>query len=157
MGYFENLRNAYHKGTGAGTTADPFVPTVALDQTTPGTTNAVSVANQQITTASVTVSNGQSLSSAVDLGSALLAGIQTPSAMDSATSLTFQVSYDATTYANFYDSSGTEYTVTVSTSRSVLLPAADFIGVRAIKVRLGTSGSPVTATADRTFTIAKRP
>lgn len=110
-----------------------------------------------VSTATATVANGNSLSAAVDFGTAVLVGIQTPAAIDSATSLTFQVSYDGTTFANFYDSTGNEVTLTVSTSRSVQVSYIDFVGVRAIKLRLGTSGSPVTATADRVFTLAKRP
>lgn len=41
MGYFENLRNAFHKATGSGTVADPFVPAFSIDSSTPGVTNGV--------------------------------------------------------------------------------------------------------------------
>lgn len=111
----------------------------------------------------VIVASGSSLSSAIeftgDIAGALPVGIQTPSAIDSATSITFQVAYDggsSATFANLYDSSGTEYTLTVSTSRSIILTPADFYGVRQLKIRLGTSGSPTTATADRTLILSLR-
>jgi hypothetical protein len=42
-----------------------------------------------VATATVTVAAGQSLSPALDLGTSVLVGIQTPSAMDSATTLTY--------------------------------------------------------------------
>jgi hypothetical protein len=109
----------------------------------------------------ILIASGATISAALEFsgnfGSQLPCGIQLPSNIDSATSLTYQVSYDGATYTNFYDGSGTEYTTTVSTSRSVLLNPADFYGVRGIKVRLGTSGSPVTATADRTLILGVRP
>jgi hypothetical protein len=109
----------------------------------------------------IIIPSGASISTALEFSgnfaSQLPCGIQLPSAIDSATSLTYQVSYDGVTYTNFYDGTGTEYTTTVSTSRSVLLNPADFYGVRCIKVRLGTSASPVTATADRTLILGVRP
>lgn len=101
----------------------------------------------------VTVANGQSLSPAVDLGNLRLCGLETPASIDGATSLTFQASADGATYLNLYDATGTEKTITVSTSRRVLLAPADFYGIRWIKVRLGTSGTPVAATADRAITV----
>jgi hypothetical protein len=119
--------------------------------------NPQQAGNAQVATVTATVANTANLSGAIDLGAGSLVGIQTPSNIDSAAALTFQVSYDAVTFANFYDNTGSEYTLTVSASRSVIVPYADFIGVRAVKVRLGTAGSPVTATADRVFMLAKRP
>jgi hypothetical protein len=103
------------------------------------------------------VPSGATLSEPVDIGGSALCAIQTPSALDSATSLTFSVSYDGSTFANLYNDAGSEYSVTVSTSRSVVLNPADFYGVRHIKVRLGTSGSPTTATATRTLILGLRP
>lgn len=126
---------------------------MAGESVVPGYPNA-----NQASPVTMTIPNGASgaLGPAVIIGAAMLLGIQTPAAIDSATAITFQVSYDGVTYANFYDSSGTEYTVTASTSRSILLSPQDFYGVRGIKVRLGTSGSPATVTADRTFILSTR-
>lgn len=105
----------------------------------------------------VIISNGQSLSATVDCQGGLPAALQTPANIDSATSITFQASYDGSTFANLYDGTGTEYTLTVSTSRSIILPPSDFFGVKSLKVRLGTSGSPTAASADRTLILSLRP
>lgn len=103
----------------------------------------------------ITIANGASLSSAIDLGTlvavgARMAAIQMPSAWTAA-NLTFQVSLDGVTYADFYDSSGTEYSVTASTSRTILVPYADFFCARFLKVRSGTTGTPVNQGADRSL------
>jgi hypothetical protein len=103
------------------------------------------------------VPTGASLAGAVDIGGSALCAIQTPSDIDSATELTFSVSYDGSTYANLYDDGGTEYSVTAAASRSIVLNPTDFWGVRYVKVRLGDAGSPTTATAARTLTLSLRP
>lgn len=109
----------------------------------------LSVKKDQQVVQDCTVTSGQSLSGAVDLSVARLVGIATPASIDSATMLSFQSSYDGSTYNNVYDSAGIEKIVTVSASRRVILSPADFYGIRYIKVRLGTAASPVSATADR--------
>jgi hypothetical protein len=85
------------------------------------------------------ISNGQSLSAAVDLGTARLVGIATPAAFEP-TALTFQSSYDGATWNNVYDGTGTEKSITVAASRRVILSPADFYGIRYIKVRGGRPG-----------------
>lgn len=104
-------------------------------------------------TFTATIANTASLSGAVDLGVYRLCGIETPSAIDSATAITFQASADGATWVNIYDATGAEKSITVSTSRRIILTPADFYGVRFIKVRLGTAASPTTATASRDITL----
>lgn len=106
---------------------------------------------------SVTIANGASLSGAIDCSEGRPARIVIPSAWTTA-NLTFQTSYDGTTYNDLYDAFGTEYTVTVGgASRGIILPLADFIGVRYLKVRSGTTGTPVTQGADRTLKLVLVP
>lgn len=108
---------------------------------------------------SVVIANGATgaLSDGYSLANGKPAGVQVPHAIDSATSMTFQVSYDGgKTYANFY-ADGSEYTVTVGIDQAVRLNYADFLGVTHFKVRLGTSGSPASITADRTLIFALVP
>lgn len=104
-------------------------------------------------TFTATIANTASLSGAVDLGFYRLCGLETPAAIDSATAITFQASADGATWVNLYDATGAEKSLTVSTSRRIILTPADFYGIRFIKVRLGTAASPTTATASRNITL----
>lgn len=57
-----------------------------------------------------------------------------------ATSMTFQVTYDGTNYVNLYAVGGASvYSITVGTSRYVPLDAAVFRGVLGLKLQLGGS------------------
>ncbi|MBW7970964.1 hypothetical protein [Bradyrhizobium sp. BR 10289] len=102
--------------------------------------------------ASVTIASGQSLSGSVDLGRQRAVRVIIPATWTAA-NLTFQVSYDNVTFSNLYDSSGNEYTVQAGASRSIILPVADFIGIRYLKVRSGTSGAAVNQTSAATLII----
>lgn len=108
----------------------------------------VTAINSDVRKSTVTIANGASLSGAVDLGTSRLARIVMPASWTTA-NLTFQTSYDGTTYSNLYDSVGNEYTVTAAASRSILVDLKDFIAVRYLKVRSGTSGSAVNQAAAR--------
>lgn len=92
------------------------------------------------------------LSTAVDLGSQRPVRLIMPAAWTAA-DLTFQASNDGTTFNNLYDSLGNEYTVKVDINRAVILPVYDFYGIRFLKLRSGTSGSPVTQLAARTILV----
>ena len=96
------------------------------------------------------ISSGASLSGAIDLGVYRLVGIAIPATFEP-TTLSFQASYDGTTWNNVYDNFGTEKTIAVAVSRRVILSPADFYGVRYIKVRGGTAAVPTTVAADRTI------
>lgn len=71
--------------------------------------------------------------------------------------LTFQASNDDTTFYNFYNAAGTEVTVEADASRWIGIDPVDFSGVAYMKVRSGTSGTPVAQGADRTLTFLFRP
>lgn len=103
---------------------------------------------------SVTIANGASLSGVADLTGFMLAGIQMPAAWTAA-SLTFQVSIDGTTYTDMYATDGTEVTVTgAAASRFLAFVPSDFAGARYLKVRSGTTGSPVNQGAARTLILS---
>lgn len=104
----------------------------------------------------VTIADTASLSDAEDLAGGALVGVITPATL-AGTSLTFQASADGTNFYNLYNADGTEYTVTISTSRWTILPPADFAGIRWIKLRTGTAGSPQVQNAARTLTLVARP
>lgn len=102
-------------------------------------------------TDSVTIADNASLSSAIDLGGRGLTAIIIPSTWVTATVVTFQVSIDGATYYNvYYNASGTltEYSVPVAASRYIPMDQTKFFGVRFLKIRSGTSGSPTNQTED---------
>lgn len=143
--------------TAPDTASSAIIGKVGIDQTTPGVTNGVVVSGAQVTTATATIANAASLSGAVDCSGGRVCGILIPAAWTTA-NLTFQGSMDNATFADLYDSSGTEYTVTVGgVSRYIEVPLADFIGIRYLKVRSGTTGTPVAQGGSRTLTLALLP
>lgn len=112
----------------------------------------------------VTIENGASMSDAVrlnkmdsvKLGGLRLFGIVIPSAWTAA-NLTFQTSYDGVTYQNLYDKDGSEETVTVTdTDTSIWLNPATFAAVPFLKIRSGTSGTPVNQAAARDILLVLR-
>lgn len=110
----------------------------------------VRLAGSKPTSVPVTIANGASLAAFVDLDTKTLVGIHMPAAWDTA-NLTFQVSEDGVTYDNLYDSAGIEKTITVAASRYISVTPAEWVGVRFLKVRSGTSGTAVNQTAARTI------
>ena len=97
----------------------------------------------------VTIANGTSLSASVDLGANRVFGVVMPAAWTAA-GLTFQGSSDGINFFDLFDDGGTEVSVTVAASKFVVLAApVKMLSVRWIKVRSGTTGSPVNQGADR--------
>lgn len=109
-----------------------------------------------LTTATATIANGASLSAAVTLAGKGVIRLNMPATWTAA-NLTFQVSVDNVTYFDLYDKTGTEYTVTAAVSRSIIMPPADFVGMNYLKIRSGTSGTPVNQGASRDITVITRP
>ena len=60
------------------------------------------------------------------------------------TSIAFEVSPNGTDFYDMYKTDGTEYTVTVASSRFIPLPPQDFIGVQELRI---VAGSAVTGDA----------
>lgn len=109
-----------------------------------------------ITQTQITIASGTALSAAVPIGDKVPVGIAMPSGWDAA-SLTFQVSADGgTTWNELYDSSGNAVSFTVAASRYIYMDPTVWIGINMIKIRSGTSGSPVNQTADRVLTLVSR-
>lgn len=111
---------------------------------------------EKITT---TIAASGSLSSAIPLGKGgVIQAIQIPSAWTAA-GLSFQSSLDGgTTYQDvYYDESGTdtEFTYpTTAASRNIHLYPDLFAGATHIKIRSGTSGTPVVQAAERELIIS---
>ncbi len=104
-------------------------------------------------TATITQDDATGLSAEIDLGGSSMQTILMPAAWTAA-SLTFSVA-EATsgTFRNAYDDSGTEVVVTTAASRAIPMPS-ELAGARFIKLRSGTSGTPVTQlSADKIITV----
>ena len=111
----------------------------------------------------VTIANGASLSAEVDLRHHSLVAIQMPADWTAA-DLTFQGrpgADDTTprineTLQNVYDDAGNEVTVQADADRYIALTAAvldALTGLGRVKVRSGTSGTPVNQGAARVLTL----
>lgn len=100
----------------------------------------------------VVIPNGAALSTAVNLGTKTLVGVVMPAEWTAA-DLTLQAAVaEAGTFNNVYDKAGTEFTIDAAASRAIGLASDDLIGIgRWVKVRSGTSGTPVNQGADRTL------
>ncbi len=105
-----------------------------------------------VLTRTVTILNGASLSAAVDIDGSTVVGIVMPAAWTAA-NLTMQMSADDSTHNNAYDEFGAEKTITAAASRYILLNPSDFLGADSIKLRSGTSATPVNQGADRSITV----
>ena len=125
---------------------------VAINATLAGSRTVTPQSDVSTTTKSATIANGASLSEEIDLGGYGLAAIEMPAAWTAA-NLTFQAaSASAGTFKNVYDAAGNQLTVTADASR-VLTDIPELAPLRFIKIRSGTSGTPVNQGAERTITL----
>jgi len=113
------------------------------------------VVSQALETLTATIENGGSLSGAVDLGGRKLVAIDMPSSWTAA-SLTFQASVDGIIYDDLYDGA-TERTLVVAASRYLAQAIGDWVGVRFLRIRSGTAGTPVNQGGARTITLVVQP
>ena len=98
------------------------------------------------------IPNGGSLSPAFDLRGFEPQAIIMPAAWTAA-GLSFEVSDDGENFADLYNTSG-EYTVAVDVDRAIALPNPNELSAfKHIKVRSGTTGTPVAQAADRLIKI----
>lgn len=104
------------------------------------------------TTTTTTIANGASLSGIVDLGSNDLVGIIMPSAWTAA-NLTFQFSIDGTNFYDAYSATAELSSTAAAASRMISINAANYDMGRYIKIRSGTSATPVNQAADRILTL----
>lgn len=106
-----------------------------------------------IETLDVTISDGTSISAGTNLRGRILVGVRMSASWTTA-NLTFQEcdTVDGT-YQDLYDTTGEVAITTVASSRTVMLPPETFLGVKNIKLRSGTSASPVNQSGDHTITL----
>ena len=100
----------------------------------------------------VTIEDGNSLSAAVFMKGRVLCGIFIPASWTTA-NITFQgCSTPGGTYVDVYDTSGSELTLTGAASSVYLaVDPINFYGINHLKVRSGTTGTPVNQSGDITL------
>jgi len=104
----------------------------------------------------VTIANGQSISAEADLGAKTLVGIAMPAAWTAAV-LTFQVTIDnGATWLEATTSAGAAFSFTVAAGQFIAVDPALWRGINAIKIRSGTSGTPVAQGSDRVLNLILR-
>lgn len=96
-----------------------------------------------------TVTSGQTASAAIDTAGLRNAGLYSPAAFDG-TTITFQVSHDASTYQALYDILNTQVSMTIAASRNYDLPG-ELMAWRYWKIVCGTS-----QTGDTAFVVVGR-
>lgn len=109
---------------------------------------------QQLEQTPVLIASGAALSAAVALGAKTIHGIAMSAGWDAA-ALTFQVSIDGVTFLELQGISAVVQ-ATVAAGQFIALDPAIWRGFNQVKVRSGTSGTPVNQTADRTLTLITR-
>jgi flagellar hook protein FlgE len=107
------------------------------------------------TTTTATIAINQSLSPAINLSGWTLIGIKMPAAWTAA-DITLQASVNNSTWVDVYDQLGTELTIEVDASRFVIINSPDLKAIRYLKIRSGTSGTPVNQEAARIITLILR-
>lgn len=103
------------------------------------------IIDPQVNTA--TIANGASLSDSVSVGNGEVVGLIVPTFTSAA--LTFQGSDDDTTFKDVHDSAGAEVSIPANTGDRAYQAPASLKGFAYIKVRSGTSGTPVNQGAQR--------
>lgn len=115
--------------------------------------------SEQILTTTVTIANGASLSDAADLDQYTLAAVVLPGTWTAA-GLTFQVTYDGTNYfdlSDYFDGEVTVSSTIAVASKAISLRPSQFLRVAGVKVRSGTSGTPVNQGGARILTLVYSP
>ena len=108
---------------------------------------------------SATIAASGSLSGEVVLAGYRVVGLVMPAAWTAA-SITFEAATaSGGTFNDVHDQGGTELTFTVAASQHIVLDAdalENFAGIDVLKVRSGTSGTPVNQAAERVVTLVLR-
>lgn len=105
-----------------------------------------------------TILSGASLSDEIDLGHHRIATILMPAAWTTA-NLTFQVaSASGGTFKDLYDDGGVEVNVTAAAARAIGidLNAGPLAAARFLKIRSGTTGTPVNQGGDRALVLVTK-
>ena len=109
-----------------------------------------------VTRTALTIPSGAAVpTSGIDLAGLTPVGIWMPSAWTTAV-LTFSASADVSPRCEINDAYGGEVTAQAAASRRIALDPALFLGMPYLRVRSGTTGTPVNQAADRVLTLVAR-
>lgn len=111
-------------------------------------------AKPTVTSVTVTILAGQSVSNAADLTTGSLAMMFTPPDWDAGAHLTFQVSEDNVTYRDLFDRDGNEIVRAMGINRAVNIDTALTNAALWLKLRSGLRDAPIAQSADRVFVLA---
>lgn len=103
-------------------------------------------------TLDVVIAQSASLSSAIEMPTATLLGYIMPAAWTAA-DMTYQGSYDGTNWYDLHADTSGEITSAVTASKLVSVYPYDYMACRWLRLRSGTSGTPVVQTAARTISL----
>lgn len=102
------------------------------------------------------ISIGTSLSAEIILGGNVFVGLYMPATWTAA-AITYSVSFDGATFHDMFKD-GSEYTTSAGAGQYIPIAYQDFMGVRRIRLRSGTSGAPVNQGGERSIQmVAGRP
>lgn len=114
---------------------------------------------QSKSTGTVTITSGTAVSGNLNMGAKVLSAIIIPAAWTAA-ALSFQTSDDnGSTWYDVYDDGGTELTIAsaaVVAGRRISVDPSAYAGIDCIRLRSGTTASPVNQGADRIITLVYR-
>jgi hypothetical protein len=114
--------------------------------------NPLAVGGGRPVSQTATIANGAFLSGAIDLDRSTLSALIMPAAWTTA-GLSFQISADNSTFVDFYDKTNNEITMSVAASRGYQLDPSNWLGIRYIKIRSGTSATSVNQGAARSIVL----
>ena len=95
------------------------------------------------------------ISDSINLIAQTLLAIEMPSEWTAA-DLTFRASVDGLVFDNMYDQFGNEFVVKAAANRFIVVSPADWVGVRYLSIRSGTSATPVAQTGSRALILINR-
>lgn len=99
-----------------------------------------------------TIAAGESLSDSLDCSAGDLVRLTMPAEWDNA-AISFQASSDDVGYNDLYGADGQELTIAAKPGVGILLDVSRTLAVAFLKLRSGTSASPVPQTEQRTFAV----
>jgi hypothetical protein len=102
-----------------------------------------------------TIANGASLSAALDLSERTPVALLMPAAWTAA-SITFQASFDNSTFYNVFTAAGSEYTLTVDVDQYIIIDPVNLAGASYLKVRSGTAAAAQNQGAARSIGLVTR-
>jgi hypothetical protein len=113
---------------------------------------ATKAIKNNFTTTTATILNGASLSNIINLGSNDLISIIMPSSWTAA-NITYQFSIDGVNFYDAYSTTAELSSTAAVASRIISINSANYDAGRYIKIRSGTSATPVNQAADRILTL----